>query len=263
VAERTAELRQANEELRREIAQRQRAEAGHLQALNRLVELQETERAGIARELHDQLGQELNALHLALGMLREHLQNPDRAEAELRRLREQTSHLIQAMHHMAWELRPPALDDFGLEVALQRYCSDYAQRTGLNVRFHARNMDVERLPLRAETALYRVAQEALANVYFHARATTVSVLLQRRGSLVSLIVEDDGQGFNVEALRAQSDIRHYLGLLGMEERMLLVGGSLTIESRPGEGTTVLARLPFTTSPTPPPEGPLVLAETHA
>lgn len=263
VAERTAELRQANEELRREIAQRQRAEAGHLQALNRLVELQETERAGIARELHDQLGQELNALHLALGMLREHLQNPDRAEAELRRLREQTSHLIQAMHHMAWELRPPALDDFGLEVALQRYCSDYAQRTGLNVRFHARNMDVERLPLRAETALYRVAQEALANVYFHARATTVSVLLQRRGSLVSLIVEDDGQGFNVEALRAQSDIRHYLGLLGMEERMLLVGGSLIIESRPGEGTTVLARLPFTTSPTPPPEGPPVLAETHA
>ncbi len=243
VAERTAELRRINEELRRENAQRRRAEVGHLQALSRLVDLQETERAAIARELHDQLGQELNALHLALGLLREHVSHPDRLEQEIHRLCAQTAHLIQAMHHMAWELRPPALDDFGLEVALQRYCAEFAQRTGLPVRFHAGNMDVERLPRRAETALYRVAQEALANVYFHARASTVNLLLQRYEHAVILIIEDDGRGFNLEALRRRGDIRDYLGLLGMEERMLLVGGTLTIESRPGEGTTVLATLP--------------------
>lgn len=263
VAERTAELRRANEELRREIAQRRRAEVGHLQALRRLVDLQETERASIARELHDQLGQELNALHLALGLLRDHLHDPAALERELRRLRERTSLLIQAMHHMAWDLRPPALDDFGLEVALRRYCTEFAQRTGLTVQFQAHNMEVERLSPRAETALYRVAQEALANVYFHARATTVNLLLQRRGDLVSLIVEDDGQGFNVEALRAQNDIRLYLGLLGMEERMLLVGGSLTIESRPGEGTTVLATLPFAPQPSPDQPGQPTFAETRA
>jgi PAS domain S-box-containing protein len=243
VAERTAELRRINEALRREVAQRQQAEAAHLQALSRLVDLQETERASLARELHDQLGQELNALNIGLALLHHHFRDLATLQDEVQRLQGLASHLVQAMHRKAWELRPPALDDFGLQVALQRYCTDFAQSSRLTVRFWTQNMEIERLPLRVETALYRVAQEALANVYFHARARTVNVLLQRHEQTVSLIVEDDGQGFNAEALRRRGDIRSYLGLLGMEERMLLIGGTLTVESQPGEGTTVLASVP--------------------
>jgi len=243
VAERTAELRRINEALRREVAQRKQAEAAHLQALSRLVDLQETERASLARELHDQLGQELNALNIGLALLHHHFRDLATLQDEVQRLQGLASHLVQAMHRKAWELRPPALDDFGLQVALQRYCNDFAQSSRLTVRFWTQNMEIERLPLRVETALYRVAQEALANVYFHARARTVNVLLQRHEQTVSLIVEDDGQGFNAEALRRRGDIRSYLGLLGMEERMLLIGGTLTVESQPGEGTTVIASVP--------------------
>lgn len=243
VAERTAELRRINEALRREVAQRKQAEAAHLQALSRLVDLQETERASLARELHDQLGQELNALNIGLALLHHHFRDLATLQDEVQRLLGLASHLVQAMHRKAWELRPPALDDFGLQVALQRYCNDFAQSSRLTVHFWTQNMEIERLPLRVETALYRVAQEALANVYFHARARTVNVLLQRHEQTVSLIVEDDGQGFDAGALRRRGDIRSYLGLLGMEERMLLIGGTLTIESQPGEGTTVIASVP--------------------
>lgn len=243
VAERTAELRRINEALRREVAQRKQAETAHLHALSRLVDLQENERASLARELHDQLGQELNALNIGLAMLHHHFHDLPTLQDEVQRLQTLASQLVQSMHRKAWELRPPALDDFGLQVALQRYCSEFAERTRLAVRFWTQHMEIERLPLRVETALYRVAQEALANVYFHARARTVNVLLQRHEETVTLIVEDDGQGFHVEALRHQGDIRSYLGLLGMEERMLLIGGTLTVESQPGEGTTILASVP--------------------
>ncbi len=244
VAERTAALRRANEVLTREIAQRKLAEASHLQALSRLVDLQETERANVARELHDQLGQELNALNLGLNLLRHYLNDPEVLNAEIQRLSELASRLVQAMHRMAWDLRPPALDDFGLDVALQRYSMEWSQRARIPIKFHSQNMGIERLPLRVETALYRVAQEALSNVYFHARARTVSLLLQRREDAVALIVEDDGRGFDYEALSRNGDIRKRLGLVGMQERMLLIGGSLTVESHPGEGTTILATVPL-------------------
>lgn len=244
VMERTAELREANEVLTREIAQRKLAEARHLQALSRLVDLQETERTSVARELHDQLGQELNALNLGINMLRHRLDDPRTLEEDIQRLGNLASRLVQAMHRMAWELRPPALDDFGLDVALQRFSMEWSQRAKVTVKFHSQNMGIERLPLRVETALYRVAQEALSNVYYHAHASTVSLLLQRREDAMSLIIEDDGQGFDVDALSRDGDIRKRLGLVGMEERMLLVGGTLTIESNPGEGTTILANVPL-------------------
>lgn len=250
VLERTTELREANEVLTREIAQRKLAEARHLQALSRLVDLQETERTSVARELHDQLGQELNALNLGINLLRHRLDDPRTLEGEIQRLGDLASRLVQAMHRMAWELRPPALDDFGLDVALQRFSIEWSQRAKVTVKFHSQNMGIERLPLRVETALYRVAQEALSNVYYHARANTVSLLLQRREDAMTLIVEDDGQGFDVDALSRDGDIRKRLGLVGMEERMLLIGGTLTIESNPGEGTTILASVPLPITTTP-------------
>jgi PAS domain S-box-containing protein len=251
VMERTAGLREANEVLTREIAQRKLAEVRHLQALNRLVDLQETERTSVARELHDQLGQELNALNLGINLLRHRLGDPQTLEEEIQRLGDLASRLVRAMHRMAWELRPPALDDFGLDVALQRFSIEWSQRAKVPVKFHSQNMGIERLPLRVETALYRVAQEALSNVYYHARASTVSLLLQRRDDAMTLIVEDDGQGFDMDALSRDGDIRKRLGLVGMEERMLLIGGTLTIESNPGEGTTVLANVPLPIATTPP------------
>ena len=244
VAARTAELSRTNRTLQAEILQRQRAEEAHQQVLRRLSEAQETERGRISRELHDRLGQDLTALKLGLQSIRK--QSPPSAEVRqgIGKLDQLANGLMQDIHRLAWELRPSALDDLGLEMALSRYTTEWSASAGVPLDFHGAGDSGQRLPLEYETALYRVAQEALTNVVRHAKAKRVSVLLERRPGCVSLIVEDDGRGFDAESVLREPATQGKLGLLGMQERVKLIGGSLEIESATGAGTTVFVRLPL-------------------
>ena len=170
---------------------------------------------------------------------------PRRREEELGKLEKLAEGLMRDIHRLAWELRPSVLDDLGLERALQRLTEEWSQTTGVPVDFHTGgDLETRRLPHELETTLYRIAQEALTNVARHAQAKRVSVLLERRPGYVSLIVEDDGRGFDAPGTPAAPAGAGRLGLLGMQERARLAGGTLTIESAPGAGATVFARLPL-------------------
>jgi PAS domain S-box-containing protein len=244
VAERTAELVAANASLRAEIGTREAAEADRRELQQRLTTAQEDERRRIARELHDQLGQHLTALGLGLKVARDGTPDPSPVRDRLQSLQALTDLLGREVHNLALELRPTALDDLGLHTALANYAESWSERSGVEVDFQSAGMDGDRLPAPVETTLYRVVQEALTNVLKHAAARRVSVVLQRSRSHASALVEDDGRGFDAESVTAPAGDGGRLGLLGMRERVALVGGTLTVESAPGRGTTVIARVPL-------------------
>jgi signal transduction histidine kinase len=206
-------------------------------ALRRVVSGQELERKRLARELHDETGQALTSILLGLRSLEE---QADLAtlRATARDLRELTAQTLQDVRRLAVELRPSALDDFGLVPAIERLVEGFRDQTGLVVDFEAR-ID-GRLPGEVETALYRILQEALTNVMKHAHARHVSVLVTRKDATVVAVMEDDGRGFSPGEVGDEG-----LGLLGMRERLALLDGTLTIESRPGSGTTLVAEVPVT------------------
>jgi PAS domain S-box-containing protein len=244
VAERTAALSAANQALEAGMAQRQRAEKEHRELLRRLADAQESERARISRELHDQLGQDLTALKLGLRLVKNQGASIPAVSESTDKLEQLSGGLMQTIHRLAWELHPPVLDDLGLEAALRRYTGEWSENHHVPADFHATGMEAGRLPLDTETALYRVTQEALTNVLRHANAKRVGVLLERRKDLISLIVEDDGAGFDAAAVLQAAHSRGNLGLLGMQERVVMVGGTIEIESSPGAGTTVFVRVPL-------------------
>jgi signal transduction histidine kinase len=245
VRERTTELRALNLALQAQILQRQDAEAARQLLSRRLSEAQETERGRISRELHDLLGQDLTALKLGLQNLRRQGSVPPAVGENLGKLENLAEGLMRDIHRLAWELRPSVLDDLGLNLALERYAAEWSQNTGVPVDWHTgEDLGAQRLPHELETTLYRVAQEALTNVTRHAQAKRVSVLLERRPAYVSLIVEDDGRGFEAQTVMKVCAAQGRLGLLGMEERVRLAGGTLSIESSPGAGATVFVRLPL-------------------
>jgi signal transduction histidine kinase len=157
---------------------------------------------------------------------------------EIDALEEIARNLDKDADRLAWELRPTALDDLGLRAALTNYTQDWAARVGIPARLHTSGLLDERLPPDVETTLYRIAQEALNNAAKYSRARHVEVLLERRSDSVVLVVEDDGVGFDADGVATGRGF----GLVGMQERAALVGGTLEIESSPGKGTTILARI---------------------
>ncbi|HEY3206250.1 MAG TPA: GAF domain-containing sensor histidine kinase [Gaiellaceae bacterium] len=203
-------------------------------ALRRVVDAQELERRRLARELHDETGQALTSILLSLKALEERLEGED-ARAAAHEVRELVVSTLQDVRRLAVELRPSALDDFGLVAALERLTQSFSEQTGIAVDFEAALP--ERLPEEVETALYRTVQECLTNVVKHARAGRVSVLLRRRNGSVAAVVEDDGAGFD-PALGREGGF----GLVGMRERLALLGGRLEIESG-DRGTTIAAEVP--------------------
>lgn len=221
---------------------RRRAEAARRQLLRRLVAAQEEERARLSRELHDKMGQHLTALALGLEVHGAGLSRP--ADESLRRLHDLAEGLSQEVRDLAWELRPPELDHLGLKDALACYAEQWSRRSGVPADFVSAGGDGRRLPREAETALYRVAQEALTNVLRHAGADGVTVVLEQTPDQVTLVVEDDGRGFDAEESPDGAGARRRMGLLGMRERVELAGGTLGIESAPGAGTTLVARVPL-------------------
>jgi len=221
----------------RDITERQRA-----QLFTRLVLAQEDERRRIARELHDELGQQMTALRLTLEALKGLAIERGEFLAQVESLQELARRLDQDIAFRVWELRPAMLEGFGLAAALTEYAGNWSNRFGIRAEVQLTRPAAERLTSDVETTIYRLAQEALNNVVKHARADRVDIVLEHAGDHVSLIVEDNGVGFNPSDAHAAAE---GFGLIGMRERAALAGGQLQIESAPGRGTTVILRVPLT------------------
>jgi signal transduction histidine kinase len=212
-----------------------RKEAIRARLLAQTVTAQEQERERISRELHDETGQALTALLVQLKVL-ERLPDINAVSALAHDLRELVVQTLEEVRRLARDLRPSTLDDLGLVPTLEWYVKAYRQKTSLNVEFIVNVPDRLRLPRLTELILYRVVQEALTNVARHARASYVRIELEQRNDTVRLTVKDDGCGFDV-AKTLDSQERS-LGLLGMHERVELIGATLQLESIPGKGTCV-------------------------
>lgn len=210
---------------------------------HQLVEAQEDERRRIARELHDQVGQALTALKINLQTVQLATGDSTSALDESIAIAERT---LQQVRDLSLDLRPSMLDDLGLFAALRWYLHRQAQRTGWTAQITGERFD-EGLPAAIETVCFRVAQEALTNAARHAQARRVTVDLRRHGEL-RLSIHDDGVGFDVAAARRRAIEGNSLGLLGMQERVSLVGGRLDVDSTPGCGTQVSVSLPLACEP---------------
>jgi two-component system, chemotaxis family, CheB/CheR fusion protein len=252
VRERTAELRELTGKLRAEVNERTAAERQVRELLRRLVTIQENERRRIARELHDQLGQQMTALRLKL----ESVGASGRGRALLERVRQAqalAAEIDSNVDFLAWEMRPASLDELGVEAALQNFVREWAKQFGVEAAFHSSGFEDERLQPEVEANLYRILQEALQNVHKHAGADRVDVLLERRDGEAVLIVEDNGKGYDAEREVAR-DSNKGMGVVNMRERATLVGGALEMESTPGRGTTIFVRVPFKAEPPAPADG---------
>lgn len=233
------------------------------QLLQRLVIAQEEERRRISRELHDQMGQYLAAMGIGLGALKETVRACCPAEtgvpAALERLSHMADEMARELHRIAVEMRPTTLEELGVVSTLTSVCEQWSLTTRIPAEFVSAGLDNQRLSELVQTTIYRVVQEALTNIVRHAAssstathvwpsssssgrgkaASRVSVTLQRLPHSLQLIVEDDGPGFDTEAVGELGR----LGIAGMRERAAACGGTLEIESAPGEGTTVYLRIP--------------------
>ena len=200
-------------------------------AVQSLLEGQELERKRLARELHDETGQALASILLGLKSLEQQV-GPE----PVARIRELVGTALDDVRRLTVELRPPALDDFGLEPALERLTSLVGARSGVDIQLSVRSAVA--LPADQETAIYRIVQEALTNIVKHAKANSVSIIVMASGETVRLVIEDDGTGFDPEKVREGA-----LGLVGIRERVVILGGRFELESAPGDGTTIVVELP--------------------
>ena len=206
-------------------------------ALRRVVGGQELERRRLARELHDETGQALTSILLGLKAVEE-ADSPGTMRTAASELRELVVATLQDVRRLAVELRPKALDDFGLVAALERLVQTFSEATGIATQLQA-SLGEERLPSEVETTLYRIVQEALTNVVKHAGAQNVSIVVMRRAGTATAVVEDDGEGFDADRVSEEG-----LGLVGMRERVALLDGRLDVESSAGSGTTLVAEVPL-------------------
>jgi signal transduction histidine kinase len=206
-------------------------------ALRGIVAAQEQERERLARELHDETGQALTSILLGLKALEDAVTGDD-ARRAVADLRDRVVVTLQDVRRLAVELRPKALDDFGLVPALERLTDGFAHQTGIAVDLEATGL-ARRLPAEVETAVYRIVQESLTNVVKHSQARNVSIVLAQKGGGVTAVIEDDGRGFDPTQVEEGR-----FGLQGMRERLALLGGHLQIESRAGAGATIVVQLPL-------------------
>lgn len=243
VQERTGDLQKANEALQTEILERRQAEEARIEVLHQLVNAQEDERRRIARDLHDQLGQQLTVLRLSLDILKRRCADDNRMSEQIGEIQNVARQLDADVDFLAWELRPSTLDDLGIAAALDNYVRQWSKHSGIPAEFNADRFGKISLAPEVETNLYRITQEALNNVSKHAKASEVNVLLEPRGSSLVLIIEDDGVGFEPNKHTSEEKNLKGMGLIGMQERAALVGGALEIESAAGKGTTIYAKVP--------------------
>jgi signal transduction histidine kinase len=206
-------------------------------ALRREVSGQELERRRLAREMHDETGQALTSILLGLRGVEE-ADSPGEMSTAASSLRELVVGTLQDVRRLAVQLRPKALDDFGLVAAVEHLVQTFSEATAIRVDLEAQLGD-NRLPAEVETTLYRIVQEALTNIVKHAGASRLSILLVRSSTSATVVIEDDGQGFDPAELREEG-----MGIIGMRERVELHEGRLTVESTPGSGATLVAEVPL-------------------
>jgi light-regulated signal transduction histidine kinase (bacteriophytochrome) len=239
--ERIAESEATALELQQESGRRAVVEADLSEVLRSTVANQEAERQRIARELHDSLGQYLAVMKLNLDGLEREVADPSDLKRSFAQLKSLTTEVGKEVDRMARELRPAVLDDIGLQAAMQQYLEERGERLGLRFELHLALGD-RRLPQVIETTLYRILQEAVLNVVKHARAKKVGVILNATSAEATMIIEDDGDGFELLDGRIAPTSR--LGLRGVRERLALVGGAIEIETAPGDGTTLIIHVPL-------------------
>src|SRR5437868_2946343 len=212
------------------------------QRASQIIKAQEQERKRIARELHDETSQVLTSLLISMAILEESITTQEARDriADTRRLAHQT---LRAIRNLSIDLRPSALDDLGLLPALRWYVKEYSQKCSIEVEFVASGFK-QRLPPEMETALYRIVQESLTNTARHASASRVLITLKEDADAVYATITDDGCGFDVGAVQKSLDLDRGLGLAGMNERALLLNGTVDVHAYPGQGTTIKVRIPL-------------------
>jgi PAS domain S-box-containing protein len=225
-----------------DVTERRRHAEVRARLLEQVTAAQEEEQRRLARELHDETGQSLTSLLVGLRTLAE-APNLAAAREQVTELRRLTARTLDEVRRLARGLRPGVLDELGLVPAVEQLALDYAQMRSIAVDVSAVGFGPERLPPPVEAAPYRIMQEALTNTAKHSGARAATVVLQRRREAVQAIVSDDGCGFDVEGTLRTPAAWAHLGLHGMRERAALLGGTVTIESTPGEGTTIYVRVP--------------------
>jgi PAS domain S-box-containing protein len=225
-----------------ETTERHREEAQRRRLLDELITAQELERKRISRELHDALGQTLSSLSIHIAAVDDLAQRGESVLKPLSDVRRVARMAVRELSQLAHSLRPPAIDELGFVSALHGLIRELGRAHGITVDVHIRGLDPEgRLPSAVESSLYRMVQEALHNVIKHARAERASVLIDYTVKRITLIVEDDGVGFEDSAPNGE---RSGLGLASIQERAAILGGKAAVESRPGGGTTVRVTVPL-------------------
>ncbi len=225
------------------------------QLLSSVISAQEEERKRIARELHDELGQTLTGLIMSIESS-ENMTSPEQSplREKLKNAKSLVVHALENMRRLTLNLRPSALDDLGLTAALRAYTQTHLEAVGVQVQFESKGLS-KRLTPTVETALFRIIQEAINNITKHAEADNVRIQLEVKGGKITAIVEDDGRGFDVVAVFKSSGAQS-LGLLGIQERATLLGGTFNIKSRIGQGTRLVVEIPIVSA-----DGELNLVET--
>ena len=263
VQRRLEDLANTNQGLNREIVRRQTVEhtlkksekrqsllvkqSRHLQGQLRhlshqILKAQEEERLRISRDLHDEIAQTLVGINVQLAALtHEAAGGPKGLKEKIARAQHMVEESVEKVHQFARKLRPALLDDLGLIPALHAFMKSFTKRTGVRTSLTA-IAAVERLDTAKRTVLFRVAQEALTNVARHAQASRVEVINQKLPEGIGMRIKDDGKSFQVDRVLHGKGGKH-LGLLGMRERLEMVGGSFDVESAPGKGTTIIAQIP--------------------
>jgi PAS domain S-box-containing protein len=221
------------------------------QLSHQVLHAQEEERKRISRELHDVIAQTLTGINVRLATLKKAAgQTSKDFDRNLERTQMLVGKSVDIVHEFARELRPAVLDDLGLIPALHSFVKLFSKRTRLHVHLKA-FAGIEQLDIAKRTVLYRVAQEALNNVARHAHASRVEVSIQKLADGIGMKIKDNGKSFNLERVLSAKG-RQRLGLLGMRERVEMVGGTFCVEAAPGKGTSVQVEIPFAKMPPPPP-----------
>jgi PAS domain S-box-containing protein len=222
----------------RDITERKRAEEALSGMTRKLVEAQEQERSRIGRELHDDVGQRVIMLSIALDQLKDQNNLPPEVRDQMQELKQMASDISTGIHALSHELNSSTMEYLGLVSGMRGWCEEYGKQHKLEIDF--KSDDVPPLPQEISLCLFRVLQEALHNAAKYSGVKRIEVQLAERSGEIHLIVSDSGKGFDIEAARQKRG----LGLTSMRERVRLVGGTLVIDSKPSAGTTIYVSAPF-------------------